>query len=376
MRSDTGNGLSILLLDMDGVLLEPGGYHEAARASVRTVGQLLGFGGVELSQENLHDLEACGVTNEWDTVAMSLAVLAERLWAHRPHEEIGAHLLRRPLAPHSVEAPSLDDFVRRMLGPDVQHAQKLERARLLLGERTHGLLDQAYSMEGLSQPIQQEHVLGSATFSQTYGMPANFELPSYLLEYDRSHLVDGLRGELLAWNEVPGNRAVIFTNRPSRAPDGLFSTPEAELGAQLVGLESLPLAATGGVVWLEAQRGKPPSTYNKGHPVHALAAMQRALGVEVREAFDRAGRLAEDGIADGVWRPFEGARVTVFEDATGGFASLLAAGDILRRTQVSIDINLVGISPEASKRTALEGMGGRVYADLPAALGTFLAGNL
>ena len=159
-----------------------------------------------------------------------------------------------------------------------------------------------------------------------------------------------------------------INNRPSMSPDRRLGTPEAELGAQTVSLEALPLAASGGVVWLEERYGRPMSTFNKPHPVHALAALRVALGDDPGEAFTAAGTFCVENKADSGWKRLDGATVWVFEDSTGGLHGLRVAKDALRELGIRIDVNLIGVAENEKKKRALQQAGALVYPDLNSAL--------
>ena len=76
--------MKILLFDMDGVLLESGGYHHAFQETVNLVGRLLGYQRVKLTPQDIAAFEAAGVFSEWDSSAMCAALLLENLWAEHP----------------------------------------------------------------------------------------------------------------------------------------------------------------------------------------------------------------------------------------------------------------------------------------------------
>jgi len=357
----TNGSPKILLFDMDGVLLTPGGYHRALQDTVARLGSALGFSNARLTLEDIHALEACGVTNEWASAAMCLALLALRLWERFPGVEVGPSRLAQPVEAHGLPPPDFAAFIRQMAAAQRAIPEPLARARSLLPVEAHPLIDAAYSVEALSHRVQQEHVLGSRTFARTYRLPAVWDVPSYLLAYDRSNLSPALHMRLAEWLARPEQRAVVFTNRPSTAPDGVFCTPEAELGARLVGVEGIPLVGGGGVMWLAAQRGVPQGTFHKPHPVHALAALGRALGDSLTEAFVRAAELALERRGQAGWARLEGAQVWVFEDSTGGLESLKAAQRLLAARGISMQVHLIGVSDSPPKRAALEQAGARVY---------------
>ena len=358
----------ILLFDMDGVLLTPGGYHTALRDTVALLGRSLGFAGVELTAQQIAAFEACGVTNEWDSAAICLALMADVLHGRFPDVEIEPGLVRNPVPAHDLVPPNIDAFVDRLADPERGLLAPLARAASLLPEKVHHILDSAYSIDGLSQRIQQEHVLGSAAFSETYGIPAHLNVPSYLMTHDRSNVTPKLRRTLLKWLKSPEHRAVIFTNRPSMPPEGIFGTPEAEQGAALVGLEMLPLMGTGGIVWLEYMRAAPPSTYNKPHPVHALGAIASSAGHSMADAMKLAASLALDGRVNPLWETVEGAEIWVFEDSTGGIESLNGAKKILQGAGVQVEVHPIGVSNSPIKKEALERARAEVYPNLKSAL--------
>jgi hypothetical protein len=376
----------IFLLDMDGVLLTPGGYHGAVEDTVAFMGSMLGFERVHLSQDDIYALEAAGITNEWDTAAICLALLADTLWSHDPDLAISPAQIARPHAAHGLTPPDFQAFFERLAAPARRSEPGLERAFKLLPARAQRFFREAYVVQGLSQRLQQEHVLGSQAFQETYGLPPALELESYLLIRDRSNVRADARKDLRAWNAHPANQALIFTNRPGGL-DGLpgqadYSTgqrvpltPEAELGARCVGLSDLPIMGSGGIMWLEARRGTTLSTFNKPHPIHALAALAHAAGAAPQVALRRAARLALDQDPDPDWRELELAAVWVLEDSSGGLRSLKTAAELLAQHGIHIAVELIGVAGDEKKTTALTREGAQVFTQFEAALAHAMAGS-
>lgn len=361
----------LLLFDMDGVLLTPGGYHRALADTVTFMASRLGFSGVRLSQQDIHGFEAAGITNEWDSAAMCTAFMAETLQASAGPLAIDHNILKDSLAANGLPAPEFSDLVRRIDLETSRTALPVDRAKRLFPESLHWILDSAYRIDGLTQRVQQEHVLGSETFAQVYGLAPLLDVASYLVAFDRTNLGTRQRENLLRWTRRDQKGAAIFTNRPSISPDGRLGTPEAEMGARVVGLEDLPLAGTGGGVWLEERFGKQPGTYNKPHPVHAFAALRMAAGEGAAAAFEAAAQLFETGELDPTWRNLNGGQAWVFEDATGGLESLRIAAELLMGRGILLEAHLVGISGSPVKQQALRAAGAVVYPDLDAALSAF-----
>ncbi|UCD42996.1 MAG: hypothetical protein JSV69_05180, partial [Chloroflexota bacterium] len=67
--------MDILLFDMDGVLIKPLAYHRALQETVRLAGIATGFGEVLLSEDQIADFEAIGISSEWHSSALCMAVM-------------------------------------------------------------------------------------------------------------------------------------------------------------------------------------------------------------------------------------------------------------------------------------------------------------
>jgi len=371
--------MKVLLFDMDGVLLESGGYHRAFQETVEVLGSLLGYQGVKLSADDIAAFEAAGVFSEWDSSAMCATLMLEHLWSAHPTLTLPPAPDAPILPPHDRPAPDFQAFARSLSQPRLNGLRPLQRAeRLLLDDASsrtpvqrraiQSVLRNARQMEGsLTHRIFQEFVLGSQVFAETYGLTPSLDTESYLLRYDRPLLSAPTRAKLMAWLQHDTRRAVIFTSRPSRSPDGL-GTPEAEIGARGVGLDALPILGLGGLTWLSARRERHPEFFLKPAPVHVLAALRLALGDPLEQALQAAATLVVDGQADPDWRKLDGAQVCAFEDGIAGLESTRAAKDILERIGVSINAHLFGISDSGPKRRALEAVGATVSPALAVAL--------
>ena len=75
---------SVYLLDVDGVLLYPGGYREALRRTINYFSSAMGWGDCSLKDETALIFEAHGITNEWDMSAICLASLFVEAWKYVP----------------------------------------------------------------------------------------------------------------------------------------------------------------------------------------------------------------------------------------------------------------------------------------------------
>ncbi len=369
-----GQNMKILLFDMDGVLLEPRGYHQALIETVRTIGEVLGYRDATLSSQDIAAFEAAGITCEWDSSAICSVLLMLPLWERFPDVSMPTDLGDDQIPRHDLPPPSWDSFFDALNQAPSESADPMLRAGNLLGAGNahktaiNQILSHAHHIhKSLTHRIFQELVLGSEVFAQTYQLPAWFETESYLRQYDRPTLVESRREQLLTWLQQPDHLAVIVTNRPSLPPDG-FGTPEAEIGARCVDLEHFPLVGYGDMTWLSTALGVDVLRLRKPAPVHVLAALLRGIGLQQEDASLRATDLALSEKFSSPWKKFDGAEVFLFEDTTAGVKSALAAQEVLAEFGVGFQLRLIGVSGAESKRTSLARAGAEVYADLSAAL--------
>ena len=376
--------MEILLLDIDGTLLRPGGYRQALIGTVARTAEILGFGEVLLDEETIATFEVAGVTNGWDSAAICTALLLDRLWqqdsgARLPGEATGWH---HP--DHQLPAPDFLAFAEALLESAASGQSPADRSKALLSAngtlrnpdqqaQLASILNDSHDIDrSLTMKIYQELVLGSQLFESEYGYASQLGLGSTLRQFDRPNLSLRAYQMLQDWVTQDGHQAVLFTNRPSKYPDGQGGTPEAEIGATSLSLENLPLLGMGGPAWLSTQAGLADNAYLKPSPLHALAALQLALGAPLKPAL----KVSEDLLAgqpDESWAALDGARVWVLEDTTGGLRSVQSAAGHLEALGVKIQVTLFGIAEGRVKRRALADQGAAVYSDLNLVLYSVLA---
>jgi hypothetical protein len=370
--------LRILLLDLDEVLIEQVAYHESLKGCVGMVGRWCGFESVRLTDEDIALFESLGVTSEWDSSAMCAALLLDRAWSVDPR-------FRLPVSPdapngrlHGLPTPDFQSFFRETLERGVSgiEARRLTEQRLLQAKphtraQRHALqamLREAYDTRcSLTNRIIQEVNLGASEFEACYGLPAALPGQGLLRTLDQPLISQQQAALLIEWNQAPGKRAVVFTNRLSRFPDRTRGAPEAEIGLARTGLSALPFISMGHLDWLCEQRGLEPQSLLKPSPVHALAALRLALGDSVGEALAVAAALGLDQQDIGGWRALDGAHAIVFEDSFRGLQSARGAQHSLEQVGVRLALDLRGVTTREVKRRALELAGGTVYPDFPSA---------
>lgn len=382
---------TLLLLDVDNVLVNPRGYKEAARQTADHFACGLGQPPFDLTDDEIALMEAAGITSEFEMMPLLIGALLAEAAEQRPDLTGGSVdamidavraaglSLRRPATAPLVDAVR-DAVVGGARPAEVilsyQRAHSVEAAHPLLAE----LLTDHYTPASPTTRVFQHYVLGSERYEQTYGLPARFEVESALLAHDRPLLRPEMSERLLAGVAAGAFRAVVYTARPSLPPadapdaDPRGYPPEAELAAGLVGLDGLPLIAGGRVIWLARRVGRTLDDFIKPSPVQALAAIGAALSGAEAASLRAAYALAEGGecIAPLDALAGEGAHVVVFEDSVSGIHAVQDAAALLNSVGMDVTFEAVGIAPEGIKRDALDGVTGRIAADVNAGLAGFL----
>ena len=248
---------TILLLDMDGVLLQSSGYHRALQDTLAWIGEHLGYLDVRISQEDIDLFESVGLTSEWDSSAICTAFMLLHAWPKYPDMKLPEPPSWRSHPAQGLLPPDFQVIAHQIDRTQQPEASPLLKAEYLLLRNGNNLtpeqaqvlkkiLRQARGIEGsLTHRLFQEFVLGSQAFEKIYNLPPILNVESYLRQYDYATLTTRARKILNDWIEQPSQHAAIFTNRPSLSPDGSFGTPEAEIGAQTAGVNQIPIVGLG-----------------------------------------------------------------------------------------------------------------------------------
>jgi hypothetical protein len=372
--------MKFLLFDMDDVLLKPGAYHRALQETVRLVAASLGYGEIRLSQQDIRAFESAGVYSEWDTSAICAALLLDTAWKYDPAIHLPDSVITRPNKVLPIPPPDFNDFTIRLKDPVLQDLRPLKRVeQLLLSTSNHyspaqtaqltSILQKARASDGsLTHCTFQELVLGSEVYAQTYQLPAVLDVQSYLSQFDVPLIQPDSAASIRRWMQAPAHAAAVFTSRPSSPLPGVFSTPEAEMGAALVGLENLPIIGLGSLLWLSQRRQAGPQAFVKPSPVHVLSALLLARGYPPQTCLEEAAALALDGAASSLWKELDGAEIAVFDDSPAGLGSATSARACLAAAGLSVRMDLIGIADDQQKIAALTSLGARTHTDITSAL--------
>jgi len=334
----------IILLDIDGVLVQPGGYRAALRATVRRF-----IGDVEIPEDLLTDFEKRGISSEWDMSPLIIAACWNDILSRQPMENLSEDVLTAAKQIHADPSPRLSipnfDLVAGQYPAEAAfHAEcfpaihQALRKNLLTGTRD--------VRNSATMRTFQHFTLGSRHFEETYNLPAEFETESLLLKFDHANVND----EILAALRKDGNHLAAFTARPSHPPreaddSTLGYAPEAELALELVGLSDIPLISFGKLEYIAARHGLEPETLLKPSPFHALAGVLAAWTGEELSALNAAhGWQSAGGLGEAFSKLPKSFELIVVEDTLGGIRSTRAAGEILQKAGFDVTVRAFGLT--------------------------------
>jgi hypothetical protein len=344
----------LLLLDVDGTLIEDRGYRHALVAAAQHICQKRSLPTWAPTDHEINVLHACGYSNEWDSVPFTVGI---NLLAGDSGS--GA----RP--DFSAWAVKTKDFAG-LPNERARDALLCEAPTALHGD-LHALLDDVRDPRASETTrLLYTFVLGSALFEQHYEMRAEVATPSLLETLDVPMIDDRTRDIIL------NSRAAIYTARPSLPPQGkpgLYQTPEAEIAARQLKLEGIPVMGLGPMQWLVDQFGGGMWDYAKPAPVQPIAAMLAATGMPISEAALAAQEFLAVGALEAL-RPLHGATVMVFEDNVGGVRAAQKAAALLAERGVHVRVIGYGIAKDEAKRAALADVCEQVFDDVNTALGS------
>ncbi len=410
----------ILILDIDGVLLQPGGYREAVKATINYFTRQAGLPDLAPGEEVLAFFESQGITNEWDIVPICLAIIFEAILGMFPAillpddwTLVAANLNSQPIRMESV------DYQRKILviSPLLQAGLSPSTVILEAGSaRNHGQPFPLFSRQplftrlfccnkdvtkSLTTGIFQNFVLGSEVFREIYSINPLVLTPSFLSQYDRPLLSARNCSEILTRSLEGKISAVAYSARPSLPPQGFEIplegySPEAELALALVGLSEIPLIAYGRLIFAAQLFQVSTDQLIKPSPFQALAAIivaslankneQKALiladeicrkvgGFPKNVAMEDGGRAMKPELSDFL-TSMQTSRlvIDVVEDSPIGLCAVKHAGQILSDLHVSIEIHAWGVAKDAHKKKALEEAGAVVFGSTDEVISTILMG--
>ena len=359
--------MNLFIFDMDGVLLIPLGYYYALKETVRLAGLRSGYGEASLTDAQIAQFESLGISSEWHSSALCLAFMILQKMAGKNPDNGAEGNVALDLGDLFIEIanqPIQDSPTRR-------GTAALENLGKKYGVSVDGLKALVLESESIeSSPTFnwfQELILGSDEFAKIYKKSAQFKTDSYLKLYDEPLLSKPMAEKLMYWVRRNGNGAGIMTMRPSIGLEGFAIDPDAQVGAELVGVAGLPIFGRGEIGWLAGKTGRHVEEFRKPAYAHALAVILAASGWTVADSLLYAARPVEAMRFDDL-QHLNDSTITVFEDTSGGMVSVEEAGKVLKQAGLRIDVRKAGVTTDTGKQAALASIGAVMYRDINEAL--------
>ena len=409
----------ILLLDIDGVLLQPGGYREAVSAAINYFTRQAGLLDLAPEEEILAFFESKGITNEWDIVPICLAVILETMMSSFPEINLPEDWTSAAAIIKSLPVKTKRVDYRKIINEIVEYLQPGKSPSVSIYEAVRGgpggepfpCLSKSYLFDSLFQEtkdvrkslttrIFQNYVLGGEVYRKIYGLEPLAAIPSYLDQFDRPNLSRLNGGKIDSLMKAGKLFPVAYTARPSLPPEGTVPqeagfSPEAEMALRLVGIEDIPLIAYGRLKYAAQLFDVSTDLLIKPSPFQALAAICVAVmpDKDEKKALLFAGSICQavglipspvDLISGhSVFEPdltdflahlsAYSLVIDVIEDSPIGIRAVKQACQILAEFHLSVTAHGWGVSLDASKRTALEAVGAVVYGSVDDAISSIFS---
>jgi len=388
---------NIVLLDIDGVLVYPGGYRNAINSSMMYILDRMSIG------YSIHDdivpilYESVGITSEWDMLPLLMAsVLDSFLARHGNNYKLGSlEQASELLSRLNIGNLSVDyKLYIKKLTSSLAYGKNFSSTLLhdiLIGKFENPFTQLGghpiiYDLFSHSRDIKksfltklfQNIVLGDELFCEVYKIDPVMATPPFLEKYDVPLLQETTKDKLYLYIKDGLINASVYTARPSYPPIELHErivgySPEAEMALSINGITDIPLIGYGKIAFLAEQKGINPEFLLKPNPFQAIAAIFAALTGNEIDSLDIAYNLTNYTKKGDFNLFFEKFRdqdyiVHVFEDTPGGVIALREACKILSDLGINLALIPYGVSKNKEKIGALKKLDIPIYKDINLAL--------
>ena len=398
---------TVVLFDLDGVLIKSGGYRAAFRAATNYFLGKMGLSSdIGPKEHDLVVFESYGVTAEWDMLPISLAIIFEHCY-RLFNENIELFTINQALdwvASHRPIDTSVDyESAINNLAPYFWSTSMPAESVLLACQDRHGdqlfpllfrlpLLAQMLSntrsvTDCMTTLILQNFQLGDEIFERAFRIPAEVKTRSLLQMNDRPLLTETNRLELQSLFDQKRIYLAYLTLRPSYPPRELDLeltgySPEAELAIEKMDLVNVPLMAYGRMQYLAGQLNVTTASLVKPYPYQALAGIMAALDGHELPALQWTGKIYRMMQQTAVGEKMNSSDLTeigllddldihIFEDMPVGIQSTRKAAELLTAFGINVRLTAWGIAYDQLMEAVLNAQGAQVYSDINLAVQAF-----
>lgn len=392
----------IFLFDIDGVLIQPGGYRAAVRA---TLGYFLNQMGLpeSLAPDDaiMSFYEANRITSEWDMTPISLAIILEAVISKLTAVNLSGDLpqvlsaIQSALPAQGKIWSGYQDLpyipVIEQIGSAYQTGETPSLTALRLADQASGgslfphlsgspILTEMFSAtrdweRSWITRIFQHFTLGSAAFELCYHRPAEIQTPGLIPLYDTPLLSAALTEKLREGNANGQFHLAAYTLRASLPPREIPMippgySPEAETALQIANLLDIPLIGYGRLDYLARVTDEDINHYLKPSPIQALASILAALTQNELDAVIQAREFVLENEIPHYLKenPTVKLEIHVFEDSRGGIEAISRAVELLDAAGIVAEMVAWGISDNNHKRKALAEVTQHIFSSTSTAL--------
>ncbi len=382
---------TIMLFDMDGVLVEPRRYRASLQRTMDFFGKLMGWDHMYPGEETIAWFEARGIISEWDIAPLCIASVIEVLLENHPELKIPADLLSFCEMIKASGIPNPDAQIESIIGqlPSMKKAgytycdlvlyliesgpAKITFNRLAGTPLIENLLQQSRNVhQNLITRVFQEIFLGQIAFENSFHLASICSRYAVQNIVDRPLITPRWNDQLKKRWEIGAVELAILTARPSAedypAGDGRIEfSPEADIIINQLGWNRFLLVGQGQLQFIADQLGCFTVDLIKPSPVHALGAIGTLITKNMVNSF-QAGWDLFNGNDTEFFRSFPELDIHVFEDAPVGIRGASRAADLLDSQGVRVQLTKWGISSDPNKVKELQNLGALIVPDVNEAL--------
>ncbi len=382
---------TILLFDMDGVLVEPRRYRASLKSTIDYFGRIMGWDFLYPGEETIAFFESKGIISEWDIASIYMAFVSEMVletntWLPIPDDfltfcevvknakisrpEFNAISLIAQLPVIKKAGFAYSDMVLYLIesGPARSLFRRLAETSLL-----ENILQHTRSLhENVITRVFQEVFLGQTTFENTFHLPAiNFDQSTQRI-VDRPLISREWNEKLKKLCQSGMADMAIITARPSfedyPAGEGrLEFSPEADIVVDQLGWHQFPVIGLGQLQYAADQLGCGYTELIKPSPVHALAAIGMIMTRSLLPSIEAAWDVMNDKPTT-FYESFPELHVHIFEDSPVGIRGTEKAIDLLDFLGIPVQLKKWGIAGDGNKIHELEKQGAAVVPSVNDAL--------
>ena len=395
--------LRILLLDIDGVLVMPGGYRKSFRDTVNYFLAKFGFPDLRVDDQVAELFEYYGIPAEWDMVPLSIATFLE--WYAENNNE--------PILFNSIDTindlPKISPVIpfRDYLIQMIPEINLVEKGQIISAKTVFDHCQEAKEKsifpkiwndpilvdilaESLnfkrSAPFQvlETFVLGTELFEKYAGIPTEKNIPSNLFIADVP-IISPQYQEKIAEENGKTLYATAMTARPNMLPETIIkpekfvsSIPEADLAIEKLGWsDNVSITGVGLLHYYEVLHGLPKDSRLKPHAFHALLGTLYAVSDALEPSLTAMKNWESNHSGKNPFRQLlpEGnsLEIAVIEDSARGIQSADGAAVVLQSYGYAVKLYKYGIITSSEKTSQLEAQNAKIVPDVNRALTDFFS---